>query len=195
MTFRSSDGILSLPPVVSVEPMGAGSRSIAGWTGCCATSNEGMIMPSEALAIGRPRPDLLSVAPSESLPPPSIKRVSLMAKPTDEAAAAYSPRHVLPKDLPNALKHLRDEELDRLLAAALAEAKRRGRRSSPTDKPSPKRKVDGVAVSLTRGQLNAVRAAFKAGITPSRIARQFGLSRSDVRNALAIDQPSRGTID
>jgi hypothetical protein len=153
-------------------------------------------MPSEALAIGRPRPDLLSVAPSESLPPPpSIKRVSLMAKPTDEAAAAYSPRHVLPKDLPNTLKHLRDEELDRLLAAALAEAKRRGRRSSPTDKPSPKRKVDAVAVSLTRGQLNAVRAAFKAGITPSRIARQFGLSRSDVRNALAIDQPSRGTID
>ena len=46
-----------------------------------------------------------------------------MGKPTDEAAAAYSPRHVLPKDLPNALKHLRDEELDRLLAAALAEAK------------------------------------------------------------------------
>ena len=56
------------------------------------------------------------------------------------------------------------------------------------------RKVDAVAVSLTRGQLNAVRAAFKAGITPSRIARQFGLSRSDVRNALAIDASSRGTI-
>jgi hypothetical protein len=30
-------------------------------------------------------------------------------------------------------------------------------------------------------------AAFKAGVTPSRIARQFGLSRSDVRNALAIE--------
>jgi quercetin dioxygenase-like cupin family protein len=32
---------------------------------------------------------------------------------------------------------------------------------------------------LTRGQVNAVRAAFKAGVTPSRIARQFGLSHSD----------------
>jgi hypothetical protein len=29
-------------------------------------------------------------------------------------------------------------------------------------------------VSLRRGQVNAVRAAFKAGIKPSRIARQFG---------------------
>jgi hypothetical protein len=39
--------------------------------------------------------------------------------------------------------------------------------------------------SLTRGQLNAVRAASKAGITPTQIARQFGLSQSDVRKALS----------
>jgi hypothetical protein len=38
--------------------------------------------------------------------------------------------------------------------------------------------------ALTRGQLNAVRAAFKAGVTPTRIARKFGLSQSDVRKAL-----------
>ena len=36
-------------------------------------------------------------------------------------------------------------------------------------------------------KLTAVRAAFKAGVTPSRIARQFGLSQSDVRKALAAD--------
>jgi DNA-binding CsgD family transcriptional regulator len=41
---------------------------------------------------------------------------------------------------------------------------------------------------LTRGQLNAVRAAFKAGITPTRIARQFGLSQGDVRAALKSDK-------
>jgi transposase-like protein len=40
---------------------------------------------------------------------------------------------------------------------------------------------------LTKGQVNAVRAAFKAGVTPSRIARQFGLSQSDVRKALSSD--------
>ena len=35
-----------------------------------------------------------------------------------------------------------------------------------------------------------LRASFKAGITPSRIARQFGVSQSDVRKALATD-PSK----
>jgi hypothetical protein len=109
-----------------------------------------------------------------------------MPKLTEETAADPPPRHVLPKDLPNAIRHLGDEELDRLLAATLAEMKRRGRRL-PTDKPAPKQERGAVEVSLTRGQLNAVRAAFKAGITPARIARQFGLSQSDVRNALASD--------
>jgi hypothetical protein len=32
-------------------------------------------------------------------------------------------------------------------------------------------KLNAAEVSLTRGQVNAVRSAFKAGITPSRIAR------------------------
>jgi hypothetical protein len=34
--------------------------------------------------------------------------------------------------------------------------------------------------------MNADRAAFKAGVPPSQIARQFGLSRSQVRKALSI---------
>jgi predicted DNA binding protein len=51
--------------------------------------------------------------------------------------------------------------------------------------------VDIVEVSLTRGQVNAVRSAFKAGITPARIARQFGISQSNVRKALATDEPKR----
>jgi len=51
--------------------------------------------------------------------------------------------------------------------------------------------VDIAEVSLTRGQVNAVRAAFKAGITPTRIARQFGISQSNVRKVLASDEPKR----
>jgi transposase-like protein len=35
-------------------------------------------------------------------------------------------------------------------------------------------------------QVNAVRATFKAGITPSRIAPQFGISQSNVRKALDL---------
>ena len=94
-------------------------------------------------------------------------------------------RHILPADLPNAIRHLNDQELDQLLSAVITEQKRRGNKS-PAE-ISRKRRVDVVAVPLTQGKLNAVRAAFKAGIAPSRIARQFGISQSDIRKALASD--------
>ena len=56
----------------------------------------------------------------------------------------------------------------------------------------PRTAVEEVAGGLTKGKLNAVRAAFKAGVKPSAIARQFGISQSDVRKALAQRQ-DRGT--
>ena len=93
----------------------------------------------------------------------------------------------LPADLPNAIKQLGDQELDRLLAAVLAEQKRRGKKLRVSDENSRKRKMEAIAVPLTQGKLNAVRAAFKAGVTPSRIARQFGFSQSVVRKALVGD--------
>jgi hypothetical protein len=113
------------------------------------------------------------------------------------ATRAPEQRHVLPKDLPKSLKHLTDRELDLLITAAVEEARRRGR--APTighaDESIPKRssrhtRQDEVR-SLTRGQINAVQAAFKAGIKPSLIARQFGLSQSDVRKVLASDTAIR----
>jgi hypothetical protein len=119
--------------------------------------------------------------------PFSAADVENTSPPGANPSSAHEPRHVLPKDLPNAVKHLTDQELDRLLVVTLAEAKRRGRDTTPTDKRSPSRKVEA-PVSLTRGQLNAVRSAFKAGITPTRIARQFGLSQGDVRAALKSDR-------
>jgi hypothetical protein len=97
-------------------------------------------------------------------------------------------RHFLPTDLAGALKRLDDVEIDALLAAVTTEAERRGRRppSPAKEKPiaKPQAAEDG-AGSLTTGKLNAVRAAFKAGVKPSAIARQFGISQSDVRKALA----------
>jgi hypothetical protein len=126
-----------------------------------------------------------------------------------EATEAASQRHVLPKNLRHAICQLSDGELDELFEAAFDEAKRRDRLppSVRTEMPSTalrppelttkrlpqadkRRRVDIPEVSLTRGQVNAIRASFKAGITPSRIARQFGVSQSDVRKALATD-PSR----
>ena len=122
--------------------------------------------------------------------------------------AASLRRHLLPKDLPNALKRLDDRELASLLGAALDEAKRRGKlpsglAASAWDDPTPResrkksesskvRPAHVAVLSLTRGQVNAVRAAFKAGIAPSRIAREFGISQSEVRKVLASDARQRG---
>jgi hypothetical protein len=61
-----------------------------------------------------------------------------------------------------------------LLAAVLAEQKRRGRKPAKSIEPRDKPRIEAAAVHLTPGKLNAVRAAFKAGLKPSQIARQFG---------------------
>jgi hypothetical protein len=138
--------------------------------------------------IERTAPDLFTTETASALPA------------AEEATESEAQRYVLPKNLRNAVKYLSDGELDLMHAATLEELKRRGRtpKSVETDLPArpdltkiqslptKKRWHVGIAeVPLTRGQVNAVRAAFKAGITPSRIARQFGISQSDVRKALA----------
>jgi hypothetical protein len=116
--------------------------------------------------------------PGAPNPPPS-------SQVNADAAATSLRRHVLPKDLPAAIKQLDDQELDRLLAAVLAEQKRRGRKPAVSVETRDKPRIEVVAVHLTPGKMNAVRAAFKAGVKPSQIARQFGVSQSDVRKALA----------
>src|SRR4029077_14228215 len=100
---------------------------------------------------------------------------------TTATKATSSPRHILPRNLADAIGRLEDRDLDRLVSAVLAEQKRRGRKGPRNRQSEP------VPVALTPGKLNAVRAAFKAGVTPSRIARQFGISQSDIRKALASD--------
>ena len=132
---------------------------------------------------------------------------------TEDATETAPPKHVLPKNLPTAIKHLSDGELDFLHAATLEEMKRRGRtpQGVETDFQSLRhrfavrpnltniqsfltKKRSNLKIAeapLTQGKLNAVRAAFKAGVTPSRIAKQFGISQSDVRKALAFDNAKR----
>src|SRR5260370_36409515 len=102
--------------------------------------------------------------------------------------AASSPRHILPNDLPTAIKHLNDQELDELHAAVIAELQRRGKKPPLSDK-TPNKRLEAAAVSLTPTKLNAIRAAFKAGVRPSKIAKQFGIPQSDVRKAVASDKP------
>ncbi|MGC2824737.1 MAG: hypothetical protein WA322_10945 [Pseudolabrys sp.] len=99
--------------------------------------------------------------------------------------------YALPKNLPSAIRYLDDDQLDRLLAAVLAEQRRRGKKVPASDKSPRKTLVKVVAPPLALGKLNAIRAAFKAGFTPARIARQFRISQSDVKKALATDEMKR----
>jgi hypothetical protein len=138
------------------------------------------------------KPDLFSTArqPSDN-PSPSANEPKPPLR-ADEPAAASPPSYALPTNLPGALRHLDDVQLKRLLAAVLAERQARGGRKPPvSNKPSRKPRVKEVTVPLAQGKLNAVRAAFKAGVRPSRIARQFGVSLSDVKKALAGDEKKR----
>jgi hypothetical protein len=120
-------------------------------------------------------------------------------------------RHLLPRNLPGALARLDNAEFDSLLAAVIDEAKRRDRMPSrltvKSQEPGQRRHdapksgaperpatshprqtpTNDDEPALTQGQMNAVRAAFKAGVKPSMIARKFGISQSDVRRTLASD--------
>jgi hypothetical protein len=104
---------------------------------------------------------------------------------------------LLPTDLPGALSWLSDAELMTLVSAVAAEQKRRhttkaGQSPSGAERirieSSPKQKSEAAANTappLPKARVNAIRAAFKAGIKPSVIARQFGVSQGAIRQALA----------
>jgi hypothetical protein len=129
--------------------------------------------------------DLFSAQQPPDTSPPSANQPK-SSHPDETASQSYA----LPQNLPSALSHLDDDQLDRLLAAVMAEQQRRGKALPVTIETSRKQRTKEVPTNLTLGKLNAVRAAFRAGVTPSRIARQFGVSLADVRKALASD-PSK----
>jgi hypothetical protein len=104
--------------------------------------------------------------------------------PNVSASTASSPRHILPNDLASAIKQLNNQELEQLLAAATAEQQRRGRKPPAPEKTVSKR-TEAPAVTLSIGKLNAVRAAFKAGVTPAKIAKEFGIPQAEVRKVIA----------
>jgi DNA invertase Pin-like site-specific DNA recombinase len=133
-------------------------------------------------------PDLFSKA-SETTPLSTTGNLPPSSLTTDDGGGdAASPSYSLPTNLPSALRHLDDDQLDRLLAALISELKQRGRKLPDSDEPRRQKRTKEVdAPPLAQGKLNAVRAAFKAGVRPSRIAREFGISHADVRRALASD--------
>ena len=87
----------------------------------------------------------------------------------------------LPANLGRPLRHLDDGDLDRLLEAVAAEARRRGR----TDGKTTGARARGKAAPVTAGQEKLILAASEAGLTPAAIAREFRLSRAQVEGVLA----------
>ena len=106
--------------------------------------------------------------------------------------------YLLPGDLPKALAWLSSDELDALEVAVGVEKRRRlatdagaagvaERTGKPSvmKRPSAARTTSPPAPPMTRVKANAVRAAFKAGVKPSVLARQFGVSLAAIRKVLS----------
>ena len=105
---------------------------------------------------------------------------SLSTKPSPD------PLYALPTNLPSALKHLDNEQLDRLIAAATSERQGRGvNKIFVKELPHETKRSDRELVPLAQGKMNAIRASFKACVKPNEIAKQFGVSLASVRKVLA----------
>jgi hypothetical protein len=109
--------------------------------------------------------------------------------------------HLLPKDLPGAVRRLVDQELEKLFSTVSTEMRRRKlvpdqapvqagtpasqelQRQRGTVTTAKALKTPG-PLPVTQAKLNAIRAAVKAGVKPNTIARQFGVSLSAIRRAV-----------
>ena len=112
--------------------------------------------------------------------------------PEAPSSGGATPRYVLPSDLSASLRHLDDMQLDTLLQAVAAEARRRGRpagadapapaaaKKEPGRAARPPSRAKGRPTPVTTGQARIVRAAFEASVKPAALARQFRLSRVQV---------------
>jgi DNA invertase Pin-like site-specific DNA recombinase len=91
---------------------------------------------------------------------------------------------LLPEDLLGSLAILSEQDFERLRGAVAEEAARRGRRLNPAPALKERKARSPATDSVTTAKANLVRAAFKAGVKPLAIARQFGLSQAIVRELL-----------
>jgi hypothetical protein len=140
-------------------------------------------------------PDLFSHAAASALTP--VTRGSSLSEPV-----------LLPGDLEGSLASLSESYFERLLAAVAKEAVRRGgpaqpgqplrqasaraERATRPEKPANAKANEGRvrADAVTAGKGNAIRAAFRAGLKPATIARQFGVSQATVREVLQSERNS-----
>ena len=103
-----------------------------------------------------------------------------------------SQRYILPADLATALRGLPEGELMQLSYAVAAEVQRRDLQANaiaplPVRPKAPVRRQkrhERIEPATPPARLNAIRAAIKAGVKPSVVARQFGVSPAAIKAAL-----------
>ena len=131
-----------------------------------------------------PRPGAKTEPDLLTLPERKIEPAPLPSRPV-----------LLPDDLVSSLRQLADAELERLQSAVVNEVARRGpptpplrRASDPSDERERRVRTSAApkpaSPGVTAGKANAIRAAFRAGLKPATIARQFGVPQSVVRQVL-----------
>ena len=121
-------GIIQNSPLEWTEPRPA---HLDGWQRNCLTSrtrSSSTLPHDEASHRSRGEPDLFSSAPLSEAPSPGVKPPR--KAPSTDITTVPRPQYLLPKDLSSGIRQLTDQEFDRLLAAVLAEQKRRGKKLS-----------------------------------------------------------------
>ena len=132
-----------------------------------------------------------SVDRSPATQPASYAGRNSLPSQIEDVTRDKPPTYQLPRNLPSALSHLDDDQLERLPGAVNDELERRGNKASTQQTIEQKRPTKQGAPPLAFGKLNAIRAAFKAGVKPSAIAKQFGVLQADVHRALKNEDPKR----
>jgi hypothetical protein len=117
-----------------------------------------------------------------------------MSRPKDHdcppgSAGPDEPPTLLPQNLAASLQHLPGQDLIRLRDAVAVETQRRGldapkqkEQSAGKDKPDP------ILSELTLSQINLIRSSIKAGVKPTALSRQFGLTRAQITAALKASE-------
>ena len=107
------------------------------------------------------------------------------------------PGIALPADLGRSLRLLDNAQLDRLMKAVADEVRWRGRNSldrpsvaGRSARPVPAKMAQAKpsepdnAATVTSGHQRLILAAYKAGLKPAAIAKEFRVSRSTVQNVI-----------
>ena len=119
------------------------------------------------------------------VPEDHLQKSGTNARSPHHSGTPEVPQYALPQDIANSVRHLSDSDLDLLSRACAKETKRRGSKLTRPVAGASGRPINTPPVLLTMAQVGAVQAAFKAGVKPAAIARQFRLSHAQVRDALS----------